>query len=110
MKADLAPVPRDLARREMPNRLHDGRELRVMSADTLFEFGEFCGEGPVIGKEATQLHERTHHMDAHFYRGFAVEDVGGLHGAVLGEGERQRAPATVSGACAKRSRARGLCS
>ena len=58
-----------------------------------FELFESTGQLLVRGEQFAQLHEGAHDVHAHGDGAWGVQDIGGLDGAVFGEGERTISPA-----------------
>ena len=56
---------------------------------SLFQLGEFLLEFPVRHKRLAHLHKRSHNEDAHLDGPVAIENIGRLNCAMLGEGVRQ---------------------
>lgn len=88
---------------ELTDRRADGGDGFVVGDELLvkarFELVEVLGQFLVGSEKRTQLHERAHDVYGHLYGALAAEYIGGLDGAVLGEGEGlvTSAAATVSG-------------
>src|SRR2546429_9320983 len=61
----------------------------VVGLQLAFELIEFLREILVRGEDLPQLYERAHDIDAHRHSARRAQNVGGLDGAVLGEGVRQ---------------------
>ena len=59
------------------------------------QFVEFGGKNPVVDDQLAEVDERAHHLHTHGRGGIAVEDVGGLDGAVLRESVGAKTRITV---------------
>ena len=93
--------PASLRRRrvhELPDGGENRGDLLVMLGELLvepsLELRESSGQLPVGTQQLAQLHEGTHHVDAHLDGAGAVQDGGDLDGAVLGKGEWELATAS----------------
>src|SRR6185437_14897528 len=78
-------------------RVVGGELLLDVLLDTRLELIEAAGELLVRGEELAQLHEGAHDVDAHGDGPRAVEDIGCLDGAVLGEGPGELAATAADG-------------
>ena len=70
----------------MSQGIEDDLEFFSVVGETLFEVGDFSGEGLDGESHAAELHEGHDDLDAHPDRPGTVEHVGGHESAVLGKG------------------------
>ena len=98
-RGESAGVEADFAARGIGrgHELADGVEHDAeMGVVVLLQGGDFAGKGLDRKGHPAQFHEGANHGDAHGFRLFAVEYVGGHDGAVLGEGVGQFAASAMS--------------
>ena len=73
----------------------EGGDLLVMAADATLQFEELGCEDPLASEQLSQADKGADDMHAHVDSGVAIEHVGRLNGAVLGEGVGKKARIAV---------------
>ena len=99
-KPNAAPLGLRRVHELTDGREHGGDRLVMrgeLFLDACLELIEAASEILVRSEEFAELHERAHNVDAHLDGAWTAEDVGGLDGAVLGEGVGSIATPTATG-------------